>query len=291
MGFLKNIIGGAVSDGIGNALSKAVEKAVAPAAQRFANKQAEAIDDATKRTDQAMQQSAAAMDQAQRELDAAAAGEPVAAAPAEGTAPVEGGAPAEGAASAEGAKRPLTEEERKQAAEASAALKGFGMMFSGAIAQAKKEAEQEEAARKAEAAAAQAMVTEHWEEYLGAYPRWDVGGSNFKLEEETPRNGYPAFRLILDGRPYFVELYATKLRAAGFIARGCSNPQDLNADTYYKMIDGVCWSWNRTDACMDGQICTYFYVDTPPMPSKTHNTSSSGQGLSGLAKGILKKII
>ena len=109
---------------------EAVEKAVAPAAQRFANKQAEAIDDATRRTDQVMQQTAATMDQAQAQLDAAAAGEPV---PAEPQAPAaDGTAPA-------AARRPLTEEERKQAAEASSALKGFGMMFSGAIAQAKKE--------------------------------------------------------------------------------------------------------------------------------------------------------
>ncbi|MBO4475806.1 MAG: hypothetical protein J5737_03690 [Bacteroidales bacterium] len=282
MGFLKNIVGGAVSDGIGNALSKAVEKAVAPAAQRFANKQAEAIDDATKRTDQVMQQTAAAMDNAQAQLDAAAAGEPVPAGPQD---PAQ--APADGTAAAAApaaAQRPLTEEERKQAAEASAALKGFGMMFSGAIAQAKKEAEDEAAAKKA----AEAAIFENWEQNLGAYPKWDVGGSHFILEEETPRNGYPAYRLILDGRPYFVELYAAKLRAAGFIARGCSNPQDLNADSYYKMIDGVCWTWNRTDACMDGQICTYFYVDTPPKPRQE---PAQSKDLGGLAKGLFKKIL
>ena len=289
MGFLKNIVGGAISDGIGNALSKAVEKAVKPAAEKFADKQAEAINNATQRTADAMEQYDAAMDQAQKDLDAAAAGEPVAAAPApEGAAPAgePGAAPAQPLASQPAAaQRPLTEEERAQAASAAAALRGFGAMFSGAIAQAKKEAEEAEAQKKA----AEAAIFENWEQNLGAYPKWDVGGSNFVLEEETPRNGYPAYRLILDGRPFFMEAYAAKLRSAGFIARGCSNPQDLNADTYYKIIDGVCWSWNRTDACMDGQICTYFYVDTPPRQNPPK--SSQGSGLDGLAKGLFKKIL
>ena len=267
MGFLKNLVGGAVSDGIGNALSKAVEKAVAPAAERFANKQAEAIDDATKRTDEAMKQTAAAMDKAQQDLDAAAEGRPVEVKEGEQT-------------------RPLTEEERKQAAEASAALKGFGMMFSGAIAQAKKEEEEAKAAR----AAAEAAIFTDWEKNLGAFPKWDVGGSDFELEEDTPMNGYPAYHLRLKGRPYFVELYAAKLRADGFIARGCSNPQDLNADTYYKIVDGVCWSFNRSDACNDNHITVSFYVDTPPKPRQEPKSSSSNS-IEGLAKGLFKKII
>ncbi len=294
MGFFKNLVGGAISDGIGNALSKAVEKAVAPAAEKFAKKQAEAIDDATRRTDAVMQQTAATLDQAQQDLDAAAAGRPVQVVdgatggqPAQVAGSSTEGQPAQAAAGGTVASgRPLTEEERKQAAEASAALKGFSAMFSGAIAQAKREAEEEAAAKKA----AEAAIFENWEQNLGAYPKWDVGGSNFILEEETPQNGYPAYRLILDGRPYFVELYAAKLRAAGFIARGCSNPQDLNADTYYKIIDGVCWSWNRTDAASDGQICTYFYVDTPPKPRQETSKSSSSD-LGGLAKGLFKKIL
>ena len=275
MGFFKNIVGDAVSQGIGNALGKAVEKAVAPAAQRFANKQAEAIDDATRRTDEAMQQTAAAMDKAQKDLDAAAAGEPVAV-KAEGA--PEGAAPE---------TRPLTEEERKQAQEASQALKGFGMMFSGAIAQAKKEAEEEEAKKKA---AEEAIFTD-WEKNLPAFPKWDVGGTNFELEEDTPMNGYPVFRLSLQGRPFLMEAYAQKIRSAGFVARGCSNPQDLNADTYYKIIDGVCWNWNRSDACYDGHITTSFYVDNPPKPVQPSRSSSSSSGLEGLAKGLFKKIL
>lgn len=290
MGFFKNIVGGAISDGIGSALSKAVEKAVKPAAEKFANKQAEAIDNATQRTADAMESYDAAMAKAQSDLDAAAAGEPVPVQPAEAGEPAPAGAeqgepqPAQ-AAAAQPAQRPLTEEERAQAKQAADALRGFGMMFSGAIAQAKKEAEEEEARKKAEEAA----IFTDWEKNLPAFPKWDVGGSNFILEEETPRNGYPVFRLILDGRPFLMEAYAQKIRSAGFIARGCSNPQDLNADTYYKIIDGVCWSWNRTDACMDGQICTTFYVDTPPKPKPEPKPSQGG--LDSLAKGLFKKIL
>ena len=285
MGIFKNIVGGAISDGIGNALSKAVEKAVKPAAERFANKQAEAIDNATQRTADAMESYDAAMAQAQKDLDAAAAGEPVPAAQpvADEAQPAAPGEPAPAQPAA--AQRPLTEEERAQAKQAADALRGFGMMFSGAIAQAKKEAEEEEARKKE----AEAAIFNDWEKNLPAFPKWDVGGSNFILEEQTPQNGYPVFRLILDGRPFLMEAYAQKIRSAGFIARGCSNPQDLNADTYYKMIDGVCWSWNRTDACMDGQICTTFYVDTPPKP-KAEPKPAQG-GLEGLAKGLFKKIL
>ena len=116
-----------------------------------------------------------------------------------------------------------------------------------------------------------------------------MGGSNFRLEEDTPMNGYPVFRLILDGRPFLMEAYAQKIRSAGFVAKGCSNPQDLNADTYYKMVDGVCWHWNRSDACSDGQICTSFYVDNPPKPREEPKKSQGG--LEGLAKGLFKKVL
>lgn len=286
MGFFKNIVGGAISDGIGNALSKAVEKAVKPAAEKFANKQAEAIDNATQRTADAMESYDAAMTKAQADLDAAASGEPVPVQPQPGEAQAAAqgeAAPAPEAAAP--AQRPLTEEERAQAKQAADALRGFGMMFSGAIAQAKREAEEEEAKKKA----AEEAIFSDWEKNLPAFPKWDVGGSNFILEEQTPQNGYPVFRLILDGRPFLMEAYAQKIRSAGFIARGCSNPQDLNADTYYKIVDGVCWSWNRTDACMDGQICTTFYVDTPPKP-KAEPKPAQG-GLEGLAKGLFKKIL
>ena len=249
MGLLGNILSGAISDGIGKAVGKAVEKAVTPAAERMAEKQAEAIDKVTEKTEQAI---------AEQE-----------------------------AAQADGTQKPMTPEEKEKAEQAAQALKGLGMMFSGAIAMAKKEQQAEEAARQA----AETAIFENWETELGAYPKWDVGGSRFELEELTPMNGYPAFSLRLTGRPYLVELYAAKLRSAGFIAMHCSNPGDLNADTYYKMIDGVCRAFNRTDACNDGHINVTFYVDNyVPKPAAERKPVSGDTDLSKLAKGIFKKL-
>ena len=159
-------------------------------------------------------------------------------------------------------------------------------MFSGAVAMAKKEAEAEEAERQAKEQA----VFDNWEANLGQYPVWDVGGERFEIEEQTPMNGYPVWRLSLRGRPYLVELYAAKLRNAGFKAKGCTNPLDLNADTYYKLIDGVCYAFNRSDAAYDNWINVTFFVDkyVEPKPTRQEKDLAS-QVLGGLAKGIFKK--
>ena len=187
----------------------------------------------------------------------------------------------------EAAEQPdLTPEQQEQAAKANEVLKGFGTLFSGAVEMAKREAAAEEAARKA----AEQAVFDNWAENLPAYPVWDVGGSHFELEEETPMNGHPAFQLRLTGRPFLVEQYAAKLRADGFVAKGCSNPADLNADTYYKMIDGVCHAFNRTDACYDGHITVSFYVDNyVPKPRQEPRQQAPVGDLKDVAKGIFKK--
>ena len=251
MGLLGNLLSGAVSDAIGKAVGEAAKKVVTPAAEHLAQKQAEVIDNVAKKAEAAVNEAAAAAEAAEAN-------------------PQEGAAPA-----------PSTEEQ-KQAIEA---LKGLSGMFSGAIAMAKKEAEAEEAAKKAREAA----VFDNWQENLSAYPVWDVGGSEFELEELTPMNGQPAWRLGLKGRPYLVELYAAKLRAAGFVAKGCTNPLDLNADTYYKLVDGVCHAWNRTDACMDGYISVSFYADIYK-PEQKRQQPAPADELKGLAKGLLKKL-
>ena len=256
MGLLGNILSGAVSDAIGKAVGEATKKAVTPVAERVAEKQAEVVDHLAKKAEPAVDEAAAKAEAA------AQAGEQAQA-------------------------TPLTEEQKEQQKQALDALKGFSTMFSGAVAMAKKEAEAEEANRQAREKA----VFDDWETNLGAYPVWDVGGERFELEEESPMNGYPSWRLSLRGRPYLVELYAAKLRAAGFVAKGCTNPLDLNADTYYKLIDGVCYSWNRTDAANDGWIRVYFYVDKYVAPKPTRQEKDlAGQALGGLAKGIFKKL-
>ena len=267
MGLLKNILSDAIGDGVSKAVGKAVETAVAPAAERFAQKQAEALENASKKVEQSIN---AADNEVKEAADAMAgsASEAVASAKEAAAAP----------------QRELTEEEKAKAAEAAQALKGLGSLLSGAMAMAKKEMETEKANREA----AEKAVFDNWGTELGAYPVWDVGGEGFELEEVSPMNGHPAFRLHLKGRPYLVELYAAKLRSDGFVAKG-SKPDDLNADTYYKIVDGVCHAFNRTDAAYDGHISVSFYVDDY-VPRPPQQQSVQTDDLKKLAKGLFKKL-
>ena len=191
-------------------------------------------------------------------------------------------------AEAEG-KAPLTEEEKEKQTQAIEALKGLGGMFTGAIEMAKKEMQAEAEAKQA----AEAAIFEKWEENFPYYPKWDVGGEDFELEELEPLNGYPSWRFSLKGRPFLVEQYAAKLRADGFKAKA-SDPDDLNADTYYKLVDGVCYAWNRSDACYDGTINVGFYVDKyvepKPKTQPAANTNVAAEVAKSLAKSIFKKL-
>ena len=266
MGILGNILSDALSKGLKETVEKAVEKTVAPAAQKMAEKQAAALDNLAKKTEEAVSEASAAATEAKEAV-------------AEAVATAEAGVE-------EGEKQELTPEQKEQAAKAAEVLKGFGALFSGAVEMAKKEAAAEEAARKA----AEEAIVANWAETLPAYPVWDVGGSGFELEEQTPMNGHPAYSLRLTGRPFLVEQYAAKLRADGFVAKGCSNPADLNADTYYKMIDGVCHAFNRSDACYDGHITVSFYVDNyVPKPKQEPRQQQAPADLKDVAKSIFKK--
>lgn len=192
-------------------------------------------------------------------------------------------------AKAEAEGKALTEEEKEKQAQALDALKGLGGMFSGAIEKAKQEMKAEVEAKQA----AEAAIFENWEVNFPYYPKWDVGGAEFELEELEPMNGHPSWRLGLKGRPFLVELYAQKLRNDGFVAKG-SDPNDLNADTYYKLVDGVCYAWNRTDACHDGYINVGFYVDKyvepKPKVQQATNTNVAADIAKSLAKSIFKKL-
>ena len=192
-------------------------------------------------------------------------------------------------AKAEAEGKALTEEEKEKQAQALDALKGLGGMFSGAIEKAKQEMKAEVEAKQA----AEAAIFENWEVNFPYYPKWDVGGAEFELEELEPMNGHPSWRLGLKGRPFLVELYAQKLRNDGFKAKG-SDLNDLNADTYYKLVDGVCYAWNRTDACHDGYINVGFYVDKyvepKPKVQQATNTNVAADIAKSLAKSIFKKL-
>ena len=193
-------------------------------------------------------------------------------------------------AKAEAEGKVLTEEEKEKQAQAIEALKGLGGMFSGAVEMAKNQIKAEVEAKQA----AEAAIFEKWEENFPYYPKWDVGGEDFELEELEPMNGYPSWRFCMKGRPFLVELYAAKLRANGFKAKS-SDPDDLNADTYYKLVDGVCYAWNRTDACSDGWINVGFYVDKyvepKPKAQQAANTNSVATEIAkSLAKSLFKKL-
>ena len=260
MGIFGKIISGAVGDAIEKAVGEATKKVLNPAAEHLAEKQAEVIDNLAKKAEDKMNEAAAAAEA--KAAEAAASGETVEAAP-------------------------LTEEQKEQQKQAIEALKGLGAMFSGAVAMAKKEIEVEEQKKKD----AEKAVFDNWEENLGVYPVWDVGGEQFEIEEQTPMNGYPVWRLTLKGRPYLVELYTQKLRAAGFVAKG-NDPLDLNADTYYKLIDEVCWSFNRSDAAYDGWINVTFFVDkyVAPKPKTVAQQAQNAADVAKLAKSIFKKL-
>ena len=260
MGIFGKIISGAVGDAIEKAVGEATKKVLNPAAEHLAEKQAEVIDNLAKKAEDKMNEAAAAAEA--KAAEAAASGETVEAAP-------------------------LTEEQKEQQKQAIEALKGLGAMFSGAVAMAKKEMEVEDQKKKD----AEKAVFDNWEANLGVYPVWDVGGEQFEIEEQTPMNGYPVWRLSLKGRPYLVELYTQKLRAAGFVAKG-NDPLDLNADTYYKLIDEVCWSFNRSDAAYDGWINVTFFVDkyVAPKPKTVAQQAQNAADVAKLAKSIFKKL-
>ena len=193
-------------------------------------------------------------------------------------------------AKAEAEGKALTEEEKEKQAQAIEALKGLGGMFTGAVDMAKKQMQAEAEAKQA----AEAAIFEKWGENFPHYPVWDVGGPDFELEELEPLNGYPSWRFSLKGRPFLVELYAGKLRADGFKAKS-NDPFDLNADTYYKLVDGVCYAWNRTDACHDGYINVGFYVDKyvepkPKVQQPANNNSVAADIAKSLAKSLFKKL-
>jgi len=264
MGIFGKILSGAVGDAIEKAVGEATKKVLNPAAEHLAEKQAEVIDNLAKKAEDKMNEAAAAAEA--KAAEAAAAG-------------------VEAVDAAQAA--PLTEEQKEQQKQAIEALKGLGAMFSGAVSMAKKEMEAEEQKKKD----AEKAVFDNWEANLGVYPVWDVGGEQFEIEEQTPMNGYPVWRLSLKGRPYLVELYTQKLRAAGFVAKG-NDPMDLNADTYYKLIDGVCWSFNRTDAAYDGWINVTFFVDkyVAPKPKTVAQQAQNAADVAKLAKSIFKKL-
>lgn len=100
------------------------------------------------------------------------------------------------------------------------------------------------------AEAANAAQLAKWDTLLPQYPRWTLGGS-LDLEDYSGRvsvhvSGAGAAQLAK-----YVEL----LRADGFVPA-----YDGDSDIYYKMVDGVCRAFDKTDANQGDFLSMSFFV-------------------------------
>jgi hypothetical protein len=87
------------------------------------------------------------------------------------------------------------------------------------------------------------------------YPKWAQGGQ-IELEENGEINGYTAVSLHVDGggAPQLAK-YVELLKANGFIPA-----YDGDSDFYYKMVDGVCRAFDKTDAAQGDFLNMTFFV-------------------------------
>ena len=311
MGLLKNLVGSAVSDGlrkgIGDAIGKAVESAVAPAAERMANKGAEAIDAATAEMDKSLKQTNAAIEEASAGAAEANASAKEAVKAAGGFAGLE--AALSGLASrAEsfattmsasmkvcpkcnqpspadkefcpycGTKLPEKTLGQEYTCEKCGAANTPGTKFCskcGAMlpaAEAELKAQQE----KDEKVLAEFAAT------LPQYPKWNCGGSNFEFEDAGGQNGQPSYSLRFKATQQEVNAYVALLTQAGFA-------KDASYD-YWKVIDGVCRTCNVGDV-QDGDVNLYYYVSTIDKRNQPKPQEDPLADIKGAAKGLFKKIL
>lgn len=271
MGFLKNMVSNAISEGVGkgiqNAVGKAVESAVRPAADKLAG-------EAAKNLNQASQEIA----QSTESMKSAAA---------------------------EGAEAVRTSEQEagQGFANLGAALSGWASTMqnvAGQVAQNMKECPNCGEVAPAEnkfcpkcgaplpeetigagylcpkcgkqnvpgttycvecgtilpaVEAANAKQLAKWDELLPQYPKWTLRGT-LELEENDEMNGYPSYRLSVDGagRAELTQ-YIALLTADGFIPAF-----DGDSDVYYKVVDGVCRAFDKTDYDSAGGLSVGFFV-------------------------------
>lgn len=311
MGLLKNAIGNAVSDGIrkgiGSAMGKAVEKAVTPAAERWANKGAEAIDTATAKMDKDIKETNAAMAEAGAATAEAGAATKEAVNAAGGFAGLE--AALSGLASrAESFATSMSANMKvcPSCGQASPADKTFcphcgaklpeqtlgeaykcsqcgtantpGTKFCSKCGAILPAAEAEIKAQKEKDDQVLAEVAAK----LPQFPKWDCGGSEFEFEEAGTQNGYPSYTLRFQATQQEVNAYAAKLIEAGFAK--------YNAYDHWKVIDGVCRTCNIGEV-QDGDAGLYFYVSTIDKKSQPKPQEDPLGDLKGAAKGLFKKIL
>ena len=278
MGLLKNLISDAVSDGIGkgiqSAVGKAVESAVRPAADKLAGKAAEQLNQTTHDLDESMNAARAAQGEA-----AAAVSESARTAGAEAQAAGDGfaslGAVLGGFAGAmqdaagQAAKNlkecpqcgEVATADNKFCPKCGAPLpertiaEGFlcpqcgrqnvpGTTFCGGCGALLPAAAEEQAAQQAK-----------WAALLPQYPKWTMRGTP-EVEESGEMNGYPSVSVHIHGagRAELAQ-YVAALKDAGFTPF-----YDGDSDIWYKVADGVCRSFDKTDADQGDFLTMTFFV-------------------------------
>lgn len=114
------------------------------------------------------------------------------------------------------------------------------------------------------------------------FPAWTVGGSEFVLEEQGSHNGYPVYRLELKGGQRELDGYIALLKGAGFTQYG---------DEYWKTVDGICRTFDTTEAVSDTYVRVAFYVSNYDKKSQPKPAEDPLGDLKSAAKGIFGRFM
>ena len=102
---------------------------------------------------------------------------------------------------------------------------------------------------------ARAAQLAKWDAWLPQYPKWTFGG-DLELEESDPVNGQPVVRVTVGGAGAAeLRAYVESLKADGFVPFYSGD-----SDIYYKVVDGVCRSFDKTDAAQSDFLSFSFFV-------------------------------
>ncbi len=94
-----------------------------------------------------------------------------------------------------------------------------------------------------------------WDEFLPQYPKWNLGGT-IDIDENGSVNGARAVSLHVGGAGETqLRQYVEALKAAGFIPFYSGD-----SDIYYKVVDGVCRAFDKTDANQGDFLTFTFFV-------------------------------
>ena len=279
MSLLKNLISDAVSDGVGrgirDAVGKAVETAVQPAADKLAGQAAEQINQAT----QSLEKSTQAASAAQSETGSTAQSETGSAAQAASQAKYSGTASLEaalkgwtGAMQTAAGQAVQNMKECPRCGEIVTADHKFCPKCGTALPEktigeaylcpkcGKQNLPEtvycvECGTRLPAAEEARARQISNWEEWIPHYPKWDLGGE-LELTQGDTMNGEQTVRLFVkNAGQQELNRYIALLKENGFIPA-----YDGDSDIYYKVVDGVCRSFDKTDAVSDDSVSVTFFV-------------------------------